>query len=747
MANSIGQLVIQLNADTSAFTRGLTDAKQLATNSTTAIGQSFTGTTTAIGAAAEAAKNFKSVSADAGDGVGYSMMEARHSVMLLGDEFGVHLPRALTTFVAGLGPIGPALQAAFPFLAVAVGATLLIEHLSKVRDEAEKLALAQAHSGISIQETMNALNDKLLGVQIQADELTNNHLGAMLKQLQLIDHETLGDLISQFSHLGQIADTVFSQLKTSWFEMGSGAAGAKASLDQFTAKYEMLLATGKTKEASEALQEFARWTKTILDLQKEAASTNSQGGNEFAIAAIQQARAKLSELNIGWTQKEIAAQQELNDVTQAQLAIQSRLSEISGDKKFNVLLEDIQKTAEAEKELTKTTREYDDLLMKMGAEQSKAFAKDQKDDLEKASKAALDYVTSLKALSDAMGHMGESSQMSQFKADQQALNTLRSEGFITAQQYAEKMIDLLRNEEIDDQKLIHLYDDLQAAQKAAFSAANNNDKTAENAALARQAQIQAQINELTNKYDQQIKQLQTDEAKLNSSWSDYFTKMSTQWQNLGQELRKTFQADLTNGINSFSQGIAQCIVQGKNLGDTMLKVGDQILESIISVIVQYGVWRAILAVMPSLAQAQTSSNSKSALSAAGLAGANMTSTWAAAPWPIDALAPAMGAEAFSVAAGFAALASAAGGMVVDRDQLAMVHTNEHILPSRIAQTYEAAASSLSGGGAGGGGTFVFSPNVSAIDAAGVQKFFRQHGSAMASEFKRQMRIANLTAQR
>ena len=69
--------------------------------------------------------------------INYSMMEARHSVMILGEEFGAHLPRALTTFVASLGPIGPALEAAFPFLAVILGATLLIEHLSKI-GEAER---------------------------------------------------------------------------------------------------------------------------------------------------------------------------------------------------------------------------------------------------------------------------------------------------------------------------------------------------------------------------------------------------------------------------------------------------------------------------------------------------------------------------------------------------------------------------------------------------------------------------------
>src|ERR1035441_3147116 len=51
--------------------------------------------------------------------------EARHGVMMLGEEFGIHLPRGLTTFIASLGPVGAAMEAAFPFIAIALGATLL----------------------------------------------------------------------------------------------------------------------------------------------------------------------------------------------------------------------------------------------------------------------------------------------------------------------------------------------------------------------------------------------------------------------------------------------------------------------------------------------------------------------------------------------------------------------------------------------------------------------------------------------
>jgi len=46
----------------------------------------------------------------------------------LGEEFGIHLPRGVTSFLASHRPGGRGHEAAFPFLAIAVGCpTILIE--------------------------------------------------------------------------------------------------------------------------------------------------------------------------------------------------------------------------------------------------------------------------------------------------------------------------------------------------------------------------------------------------------------------------------------------------------------------------------------------------------------------------------------------------------------------------------------------------------------------------------------------
>ena len=117
MAQPVWTLSVDLQAKTASFTTGMADAAQAARAS--------------FGDIRNSSKEMGDGVSDASDTVNYSMTEARHGVMMLGEEFGVHLPRGITTFIASLGPVGAAMEAAFPFLAIILGATLLIEHIRK----------------------------------------------------------------------------------------------------------------------------------------------------------------------------------------------------------------------------------------------------------------------------------------------------------------------------------------------------------------------------------------------------------------------------------------------------------------------------------------------------------------------------------------------------------------------------------------------------------------------------------------
>ena len=164
-----------------------------------------TGMAAAARTARESFKEIQSGAEEAGRETGYSMMEARHSVMMLGEEFGVKMPRALAGFIAGLGPIGPALEMAFPFLAIAGLATMLIERLVKMHEAGEKLTSDQMAFGTAVQNAFNALDDKILQAQIRADELNKNHLGALHHQLELIDRQSLNELTHSFEEVAKAA--------------------------------------------------------------------------------------------------------------------------------------------------------------------------------------------------------------------------------------------------------------------------------------------------------------------------------------------------------------------------------------------------------------------------------------------------------------------------------------------------------------------------------------------------------------
>ncbi len=127
MSNQVWSLSVDLQTKTATFSSGLADAARNARSSFSEI---------------------KAGAADMGRSTSGSMGEARHGVMLLGEEFGVHLPRGLTTFIASLGPVGAAMEMAFPFLAILVGATLLLKHLAKLKEEGEKLTGSQIQQAI-----------------------------------------------------------------------------------------------------------------------------------------------------------------------------------------------------------------------------------------------------------------------------------------------------------------------------------------------------------------------------------------------------------------------------------------------------------------------------------------------------------------------------------------------------------------------------------------------------------------------
>lgn len=187
--------------------------------------------------------DLKDKSDGAGRVMGSSMTMSRESVMLLGDEIGVHLPRALTMYISRLPGVATAMQAAFPIL----GIVALIEIIDKLIEHHEALAKAIRQAG---EEAVNSAVKQ--ADQTKALELTNlklddqiaklehkpshNYLKeAMIETSEEID-KLAASFASDFDKMGEKVQEqlgLWSQLKryaSDMFHMGAIAGATVASV-------------------------------------------------------------------------------------------------------------------------------------------------------------------------------------------------------------------------------------------------------------------------------------------------------------------------------------------------------------------------------------------------------------------------------------------------------------------------------------------------------------------------------------
>jgi len=322
----------------------------------------------------------KSGATEMGGHVSTNMFASRHAIMAVSEAFGDTMPRAITALIVHIGPLGAALEAAFPFAAIALGAVLVIEHLAKLHAEGVKLTEDQMKFGTAVQTTFNMLDQKLISAQIKSDELRNDHLGALHLQLQLIDKQSMDDLVHSFGEVAKQADVVFAELKTGWYQMGIGSAGAKHALDEFHTKYESLLKQGKDKEASNLLKGTQESAQKVLDLQKQTLAMHAKHGPQDGYGsdwiASMQMEAELKKAGVGWTDKEVQAQQLLVDSLNAQVALEGKVNALKNVDKGNASAttgkELAALKAEGDREAAEHSRKMAEITLQMEREQSAA---------------------------------------------------------------------------------------------------------------------------------------------------------------------------------------------------------------------------------------------------------------------------------------------------------------------------------------------------------------------------------------
>lgn len=168
-----------------------------------------------------------------------------------------------------------------------------------------------------------------------------------------------------------------------------------------------------------------------------------------------------------------------------------------------------------------------------------------------------------------------------------------------------------------------------------------------------------------------------------------YQAMATVFRGMHDSIR-TFTRDFLMGTKSIGQTFKEL---GINIVASMI---DAFAEIVANWIMTHVVMKAITAIfgdgLTSDTNKQIEENMRASASSAALAAANtLALTSALYPPPVP---EALAATAYGMGMMFTGLASAAGGMEVDRDQIVKVHENEKILPARVSKGFDAIINSF-----------------------------------------------------
>lgn len=723
MAQPVWVLSVDLQTKTATFQTGMADAAKAARGSF---------------------NDIKSGADEMGRATSGSMMEARHGVMLLGEEFGVHLPRALTSFIASIGPIGAAMEAAFPFLAIIVGATLLLEHLSKLKAEGDKLTESQIKFGTTVSTVLNGLDTKLLEAGIRADELNNNHLGALNKQLALIDHQSMAELVQAFDTVAKAADVTFAELNTKWFQWGAGSAGAKHALEEFKTQYDSLLAQGKDKEANDLLAGTLQSAERVLALQKQVKDnqtvTSTHGTHQGDYNKFEEAKLALQKMGIGYSDKEVEAQQAETDALRAQVSVREKINDLKAAQKGNATAStqdkmdgDSDKVFRAQAD---AQRKADEDAQKQWEENYRqavaAIQESERLKIEATDQGSRERIAAIDAaIKDEEAHglqetgfyrslLATRVQTARQAADEEAKQT--AEAGKEAASQTERMGQLEIAAEREQLKLSQsgrrvfeqerISDELHFAEEE-FQL-KNNANAAEMAALDKSGKD----------YENKLKAIQNKQLALTREHENQVTQIKDQ----AETQRNIRLLSAENRMNDeIARGLSQVLNRHESFSKMMVTLGDQVAAGMIQT-----------AIKSIIADDMTKEHDAAkAARKAYLAGMEF-------PFPANIImGPALGAMAFA-----SVMAFEAGGLVpgVGKGDTvpAMLTPGETVLTKALTDKLSYAAKFGSGGNSGQEVHVHHSPtyHISAIDGASVKGMLDKHSDTFAQHFNGHVRKMN-----
>jgi hypothetical protein len=601
--------------------------------------------------AAGTAQEFGAAAAEAGTEADYSMREARGTVALLGEEIGVRVPRHLQTFIAELGPIGPALEAAFSAVALIALIELLVKGEEKIRKwfdslsdltAAEKASFDAATKGsadlLKAQENCIRAAYELAEANAAGDPIKQGEIKVeMEKELGAAHAARMTGILAELDK----NQTLIDQLKEKIALQNAPSQDQASSPD-----FQGMSDTGGTAllqaelEKREALQEQYR--------QAVGAEQNAQMLGDAALISSQHA---LGEAQESAAQKAAAAQEHLTELV-----------------------------AKAHATLEKTLEDGVNEESRIIKEQLNQEMKERMKASEEAVKAAREGAQQYEAVEDEVLRHSEKTAEEQFKAAQEAGKRLLAAHKESAQQIAQDEIAASQRETSAEV----------AAMQARIAAFTNYTKDREKKELELQNKI-AEIQAAGAAREKQI-QDQADQSLLSSV------------------------VQATNRMGeAFASAAAKSIMEGKNMGQALEKVGAQAAEEMLK----------------NFLMAETVEGREKLIHAKGAAEKSYD-------WASNFGGPLAGAAAAALAfAGVMAFADGGRvpGMGTGDTVPAMLSPGETVVSAALTQQVESSRN-------GGGHHFHFSPVISAIDGDGVEAMLAKHESKFAARMTSILRKHN-----
>jgi hypothetical protein len=734
MAQPVWTLSVDLQTKTATFQTGMADAAKAARGSFNEI---------------------KSGADEMGRATGGSMMEARHGVMLLGEEFGVHLPRALTSFIASIGPVAGVMQAAFPFLAIIAGVTLLIEHLDKLKSAAQqvgeksaawqKLIDVNEEYGDSLKVTNERLKQELAALNggmtnnlavalkeasVQADQLAGHLQEDLDKAMKLVE----GQQVSVWSRLlntegsSDVTDKLRSDFEAAKQVIERGKEQIRQASQSGNANAVQTAETGARVNAQKSLGDMIVWVGAQLD---EATAKQAKYNAESAADKILPTSLAYSDQSqriaiLKGALSDLHTQYDTTTVSFSNEQLKIKIAGVEDAKKEIINLIGLvgpytamcRKMAEADE---KSGEER----MKMESSVTRLFAEEYQKQIEQQHEAA--DRSNAEAAKDAAAQR----LVSQIHTTSGA-----SAYLISKQQEQAQLRAILTKEQADltsahQREIAEQQSFISQMQALAMHTDNQEEKT-KNIAAAANAQTQLtaaarQYNEEMARTQAAIQACDTEAGKLNNSWRTFFAQANQETKSLAATMRGELQSSMTQATNAFSTGIAKSLVEGKSFSKAMVAAGREMTESLISGLIRWG----IQDLMTKMGMKAT---------AASLAGANATASMAAAPFPVDLTAPAFGASMMGAAMGFE-FGGIVPGVTKGDTVAAMLTPGEAVLPKNLTEKLSQAS-----GGSNNGPTIhvhvAQTNHVNTIDGDGMKDVLQKHGDQLNDHIHNHLRKMN-----